>query len=652
MDGMDVDGADQKPADADTGNVKYVDQSPHPYANPKPPVPQPHEIIIPSYAAWFKFNDIHTTEVNGVPEFFNNRNKSKTPQIYKDYRDFMINTYRLNPNEYLSLTACRRNLSGDVCAIVRVHAFLEQWGLINYQVDPDSRPSHLAPAFTGHFRVTADTPRGLVPFQPAAPMPRPVGNNSSIINSSNSMAGVTSTSSNITGDVKPLDAGLSTSRNIYDNAGTSSSSPAITPTTATTTNAAKRVKTEDASDERPDIKRVKVNCSTCGVECSRQRFHCVRNPTLDICPNCYTEGRFPSAFYAADFVRLEDKPSDKTTAAKAESWTDKESLLLLEGVEMHDDWNKIAMHVGSKSPEQCLAHFLALPIDEPYLGLSEAGLVLGGPDVKYGGMAGVVSQADNPVLTLATFVSSLVSPSVAKAVADAAVKKLDAKRGINNTDDHDVAMNGTSSNPKLENGTTATSSTNDLSSVAATAIGAAAAKSYSLSNHEEREAARLVFELTSLQMKKMKLKLEVFEKMEEALETERRDLERERQKLFAERQAFKKQQQQAAMNNNGHNMGGHTSSSSSLLGNTTPQMMSAHPGMQALPSMSAMGLPAGSNAVDYNSVVGGGGVGGGYPMVGGVGGTQQQGPAPVSMVTMDADEFNASHGTGMDAYFK
>ena len=32
-------------------------------------------------------------------------------------------------------TACRRNLAGDVCAIMRVHAFLEQWGLINYQVN-------------------------------------------------------------------------------------------------------------------------------------------------------------------------------------------------------------------------------------------------------------------------------------------------------------------------------------------------------------------------------------------------------------------------------------------------------------------------------------------------------------------------------------
>jgi len=46
----------------------------------------------------------------------------------------MIDTYRLNPTEYLTSTACRRNLAGDVCSIIRVHGFLEQWGLINYQV--------------------------------------------------------------------------------------------------------------------------------------------------------------------------------------------------------------------------------------------------------------------------------------------------------------------------------------------------------------------------------------------------------------------------------------------------------------------------------------------------------------------------------------
>ena len=97
-------------------------------------VQQTHAIVIPSYAAWFDMNQIHPIERKSLPEFFNGRNRSKTPAVYKDWRDFMINCYRLKPEEYLTFTACRRNLAGDVCAILRVHGFLEQWGLINYQV--------------------------------------------------------------------------------------------------------------------------------------------------------------------------------------------------------------------------------------------------------------------------------------------------------------------------------------------------------------------------------------------------------------------------------------------------------------------------------------------------------------------------------------
>ena len=97
-------------------------------------IAQTHAIVLPSYSTWFDMNAIHSIERKAMAEFFNNRNRSKTPAVYKDYRDFMINTYRLSPVEYLTVTACRRNLAGDVCAIMRVHAFLEQWGLINYQV--------------------------------------------------------------------------------------------------------------------------------------------------------------------------------------------------------------------------------------------------------------------------------------------------------------------------------------------------------------------------------------------------------------------------------------------------------------------------------------------------------------------------------------
>jgi hypothetical protein len=118
---MDVDSAAPSQQDPDDVARKFLAQ-------------QAHEIVLPSYSAWFSFDAVHEIEKKALPEFFSGKNRSKTPTVYQDYRDFMIHTYRLNPTEYLTVTACRRNLAGDVCAIIRVHAFLEQWGLINYQV--------------------------------------------------------------------------------------------------------------------------------------------------------------------------------------------------------------------------------------------------------------------------------------------------------------------------------------------------------------------------------------------------------------------------------------------------------------------------------------------------------------------------------------
>lgn len=121
-------------------------------------------IIVPSYSSWFDYNCIHTVERRALPEFFNCKNKSKSAEIYLAYRNFMIDTYRLSPTEYLTVTACRRNLAGDVCTIMRVHAFLEQWGLINYQVDADSRPAPMGPPSTSHFHVLVDSPAGVQPL--------------------------------------------------------------------------------------------------------------------------------------------------------------------------------------------------------------------------------------------------------------------------------------------------------------------------------------------------------------------------------------------------------------------------------------------------------------------------------------------------------
>jgi SWI/SNF related-matrix-associated actin-dependent regulator of chromatin subfamily C len=54
-----------------------------------------HNVIIPSYSAWFDISTIHPMERHALLEFFNSRDRSKTPSIYKEYRIFMINMYHL-----------------------------------------------------------------------------------------------------------------------------------------------------------------------------------------------------------------------------------------------------------------------------------------------------------------------------------------------------------------------------------------------------------------------------------------------------------------------------------------------------------------------------------------------------------------------------
>lgn len=137
-------------------------------------VKQTHTIIMPSYSRWFKMKSIHPIEKESLPEFFKSKHPSKSPTIYLNYRNFMINSYRLNPNEYLTLTSCRRNLVGDVGTLMRVHRFLNKWGLINYQVNPHFKPGYAIEKlnngstaglpFTGDYHVTYDSPRGLFPF--------------------------------------------------------------------------------------------------------------------------------------------------------------------------------------------------------------------------------------------------------------------------------------------------------------------------------------------------------------------------------------------------------------------------------------------------------------------------------------------------------
>ncbi|CAG8477002.1 4416_t:CDS:2 [Acaulospora morrowiae] len=480
---------------------------------------QTQEIIIPSYAAWFNIAKIHPIEQKSLPEFFNNKNKSKNPTTYKEYRDFMINTYRLNPGEYLTVTACRRNLAGDVCAIIRIHAFLEQWGLINYQIDPETRPSLIGPPFTGHFRVMADTPRGLQPFQPNGP--------SMVISKPDKLASIR--------------------QSVYQSAGTPGSQDEN----------GSMVADSGSADHK------QYHCFTCGVDCTRVRYHSLKTQNFELCPNCYLEGRYPTTMYSGDFLKMDDTPLKHS---QDEDWTEQELLLLFEGIELfEDDWNKISDHVGTRTREQCILQFLEFPIEDPLNGSRMSDL---GP-LQYQRIP--FSQADNPVMSVVAFLASVVNPGVAAAAAKSALKQLEETKksthkdvkdtnGVNSGENAETAVSTPMADVKHEDEMDVESAietkqelpesslTSDsvvtrsrlLERAGATAMGSAAAKAKVLADYEEREIQRLVNAVIENQLKKLELKLQQFEELESALENEKKELEKQRQLLYIERLNFKK----------------------------------------------------------------------------------------------------------------
>lgn len=84
------------------------------------------------FSGWFVWDEIHETEKTELREFFDGSSFSRTPKIYKEYRDFIINKYREEPSRRLTFTDVRKSLVGDVSLLHKVFGFLEKWGLINF----------------------------------------------------------------------------------------------------------------------------------------------------------------------------------------------------------------------------------------------------------------------------------------------------------------------------------------------------------------------------------------------------------------------------------------------------------------------------------------------------------------------------------------
>ncbi len=116
--------------------------------------------------SWYDPTKISATEKSSLPEWFNSSAPHRTPTTYLSTRNQILTIYQAQSSsssnataadttttsssvqhsqqQYLTLTAIRRCVPGDVGSLLRLHSFLCDWGLVNGKDLGDNAPSDLA----------------------------------------------------------------------------------------------------------------------------------------------------------------------------------------------------------------------------------------------------------------------------------------------------------------------------------------------------------------------------------------------------------------------------------------------------------------------------------------------------------------------------
>lgn len=457
-------------------------------------------LVLPHHAEWFNINSIHEYERQALPQFFNDEPgaSSKTPEIYKEYRDFMIHTYQQNPSVYLTFTACRRSLSGDALAVKAVFDFLEHTGLINYAVAPESCAVYTAPRAPGS---RAPASQHLWRADPPPTL------NTAPYSVFHAQPGAVTADVNMT--LRKFISG-----------------------------------TEDA-------KLTVYVCSKCHEVCKHMRYDYAKNssthstPYVTLCKNCFASGLFPVAeMTSSDFHRVDmlvETTSAATALADASSWSEEETLKLLEGVEQFgQDWDRVASVVNTtKTADQCLAHFIRMPIEDPFtqnhaLSAHQVPKLEKAVETPFSGVA-------NPLMSMLVFLREAVSPAAAAAAAQGALKSLMAtefsrqQQLAEKQDAMDVDEKRSDDPEFLAN----------VRAAAASALSAAALKAAVMAEREEREIQRLVHKVVDAQIKKVELKTKYFDELDRVLKDEHQKIDRARSALMQDRLTFEEQKKAA-----------------------------------------------------------------------------------------------------------
>lgn len=339
------------------------------------------QIYLPISSSWFNFDNIHEIEIKSLPEFFCGKYPSKTPQVYKNYRNFIINLYRENSSMYLSSNACRKHLAGDAFAILRIHSFLEHWGLINFKINAKFKPNFIPKAFNFKSPIYIDS--NLFMFE----RNNPNNNNISNYNNPESNIVLTNQNKNIT-TLYPIN---NISNKIFNNF-------------------LNDCNNDKESNEISEFKKFeKINflsqnyrpkCDVCGNICTMDWYitkdskneeemsdndlnfsinideKSLNKEYFIVCEECFGDQNIPlpnnlkrenfelsSIYNLFSKEKLNEKIISKLNEQK---WTEEENKILLEGLKNDKSWDQLIESFGKdkkKTKQDCIIHLLQMPMN-------------------------------------------------------------------------------------------------------------------------------------------------------------------------------------------------------------------------------------------------------------------------------------------------
>lgn len=312
-----------------------------------------YPVVVPAHANWFNQGMIHKIEW----EEFKDTLQGATPKMTEMYvrvRDTIINTFRLNPRIYLTSTACRRLVTCDAGLAFRIHQFLERWNLINYYVDPGTIPQieveNIQPT---HYEDTSAVKKITV---------RPQQGSEAFL--------------------MQVESPNSAEQN------------------------------QNFSTDSTEME-IEKTCHMCHEPLTESVYRSKAIHNLIICPKCYSSDRL-SGCQLSDFDHdfqetiIKEESTNKKKSAKEE-----EKERLIEACTIYqDDWERVATHCG-KSIEDCIALFVSLPLDDPYI---QHHSFLPSHEIS------TLADGSNPIMRQAAFLSSLVPPDLAAVASKTAIQ--------------------------------------------------------------------------------------------------------------------------------------------------------------------------------------------------------------------------------------